>query len=83
MGDWTWMAGAWGWVFLFILVGGVGTLAVLGVRVLRGGLDNDRSSRVGADSDQRAIRILDERFARGDIDREEYTERRDHLSGRQ
>lgn len=83
MGDWTWMAGAWGWVFLFVLVAGVITLAVLGVRVLRGGLDNDRSSRVGADSDQRAIRILDERFARGDIDREEYTERRDHLSGRQ
>jgi putative membrane protein len=35
----------------------------------------------GAASAQHALRILEERYARGEIDRDEFTQRRDDLRG--
>jgi len=50
----------------------VGAIAV--IRQLR-----DRTSRSGASSG--ALAILDERYARGEIDREEYLRRRKDIGG--
>lgn len=39
----------------------------------------DRSPRSGGDGDTRALSILEERFARGEIDRDEFEDRRQTL----
>lgn len=76
------MYGPWGWcavgmtfgwlLFLALVVVGV----VLVVRSFSGrGRTADRSS------DGRALDILDERFARGELDQKDYDERRRILSG--
>lgn len=86
-----WWDGAWGWwmgmmgvgmllillVFLALLVGGVYLIA----RAVRGD-DRRRSAdlaRIGQRSN--ALSILEERYARGEIDREEFEQRRRDLSG--
>lgn len=58
-------------VFLLALV--VGGLWLLGRAF------GDRSPRPGGDADPRALSILEERFARGEIDREEFEQRRQTL----
>ena len=67
-----WDAGTWVWmmVVMLLLVGVVviGILAVL--RPDRDARSSNPEHRAGAQD------VLDERFARGEIDREEYTERR-------
>lgn len=65
---WWWVMGV-GWlVFLGLLVG----LVYLIVR-------HNTGSRAGHGSSGRAVEILDERFARGEIDEPEYRSRRDAL----
>ncbi|GIU92526.1 MAG: hypothetical protein KatS3mg011_1432 [Acidimicrobiia bacterium] len=69
--------GMWGigiWAFLWMLVFW-GALIALGVWVVRNLLDGSRSSR-------EAITILEERFARGEIDLEEFEKRRAALEKR-
>ncbi|MFI7680424.1 SHOCT domain-containing protein [Actinophytocola sp. NPDC049390] len=73
-------AGGWGWfgvvmmiVTLVVFWGGLGTIAYL---VLRG-LGRGRGG--GHEVDRTADRILDERFARGEIDADELTARRSAL----
>lgn len=86
-----WWEGTWGWwmgmmgvgmllillVFLALLFGGVYLIA----RAIRG--DDRRGSadlgRIGQQSN--ALSILEERYARGEIDREEFEQRRRDLSG--
>lgn len=63
------MMAAMGLVWLVVLAG-----IVVGVVLLIRAL-SDRG-RAGHDRERRAIAFLDERFARGDIDREEYENRR-------
>lgn len=75
-----WMM-AWGWLFLVVLVVGVVLLAVVLVRLLSGG--TGRGPDGGAAGGPagpvapsgRAREILDERYARGEIDAAEYAER--------
>jgi putative membrane protein len=64
----------WGWfgalmmiVTMVLFWGGLGTIAYLLVRKL---------SHVGRDADRTADKILDERFARGEIDEDELKARR-------
>lgn len=71
------MSGWWGggmvlvWlVFLALIVGGL----VLVVRAFTGAPPSDRE-----DARRRALTILEERFARGEIDRNEFEERRETL----
>jgi putative membrane protein len=60
------------WVWpVFVLVG-LGLLIYVLVRVVAGG-------RSSSDGGERARRILDERYARGEIDDEEYRRRRAEL----
>ncbi len=69
-----WGPGAWIAMASMMLVfwGVVAAAIVLAVRSLR---PHDKTSTTAGD----AIRILDERFARGEIDADEYRQRRDLL----
>jgi putative membrane protein len=79
MHDWT----GWGWGGMWIgplFMIGVLALLIAGVVALVrwiGGGGVDSGGRV-----RTAREILDERYARGEIDREEYQRRRDDIAGR-
>lgn len=80
MGGWG-MGGGWGLLFGVLLLAGLVLLIVLLVRALSGGIRQDRnppppSGSAGPESGPvRARQILQERYARGEIDTEEYQER--------
>jgi putative membrane protein len=80
--DWNDQAGwgsGWGWlmvVMMIVMVAAVVVAVVWLVRVTPGG---GQPSLPAADD---AERILDQRFARGEIDNDEYTSRRDLLRRR-
>ena len=65
-----------GWIVMTLTMLAFWSLVVFGViAIFRG----DRKSRSGQDHGPDPMKILDERFARGDIDIEEYRARRDAL----
>ena len=70
-----WLGWGGGWMALWMVLfwGGVALLVVWGLRAL------DPRTR---DDDSRASRILDERFARGEIDDEEYARMSSAIRGR-
>jgi putative membrane protein len=77
MGDWMYGMG-WGWIILIVLV--VIVLAVL--LVPRGGSSGSQPGGGTAypqSSSGRALEILKERYARGEISKEEYEEMRRDL----
>ncbi len=67
-GMWSWGMGGWGWLWIALIVIAIVLLVLLLTR--RSG---PTDTSVGGDG---ALRILEERFARGEIDREEFEERR-------
>lgn len=70
----------WGWLFLALLVIGIVVLVVVLIRLLAGGVrGRPRYPRVTGRNPAREI--LDERYARGEIDAAEYDERRRRLDG--
>lgn len=73
MGGWGMV---WGWLFLALLIVGLVVLVVVLVRLLsaRGQRPDDSPS-----GHSRAREVLDERYARGEIDDTEYDERRRRL----
>jgi putative membrane protein len=84
MYDWhdQWGWGAWLAMGLMMLAFW-GLLAALVVYVIRSsGHRATDQPRIDTPPEDQALRILDERFARGDIDAEEYTLRRDLLRAR-
>ena len=70
-----WGPGGWTWLWVSLLVIGVVLLVVLGVLALTRGSSGARGER-----HDRAREILTERYARGEIDTEEYHERLRELS---
>lgn len=77
-GHMDWWGMAWGWLFLAILVVGAVLLVVVLIRILSRRdhrRDHPQSGR------SRARDVLDERYARGEIDAAEYDERRQRLDG--
>jgi len=66
----------WGWLFLALLLAGLVVLVVLLVRLV-GGRDGGQGPRPPVRS--RARELLDERYARGEIDATDYEERRRRL----
>lgn len=72
-----WWGMDWSWVFLILLVVGIVLLIVLLVRVFAA-RDPRQTSQNSAESN-RAREVLDERYARGEIDTTEYDERRQRL----
>jgi putative membrane protein len=78
--------GWWSWIFLFLLLGGATLLAVVLFQVLgapRPDADRRRDRREPRRERRRlsAREILDERYARGELDAAEYDDRRRRLSG--
>lgn len=76
-GNWTGMGMGmgWGWLFGLLLVAGLVTLIILLIRLTtigRPSLDRGPETETGP---HRARAILDERYARGEIDTTEYEER--------
>ena len=63
----------WGWIWPVLVLAGLAILAYVGVRLAQGG----RSAPPGSSSTAR--QILDERYARGEIDEDEYRRRRSML----
>jgi putative membrane protein len=76
-----WMGWGWGgmWLGPLFMIGWLALLVALVVLVVRwlGG-----AAPTGARPERTAREILDERYARGEIDREEYQRRRQDIDGR-
>jgi putative membrane protein len=75
-GMWSWWMGGWGWGWFWI-----GLVLVLTVLLIMWLTRRSGPSGTHTGGDE-ALRILEERFARGEIDREEFEERRQILRGR-
>jgi putative membrane protein len=83
--DWMWGGGPFGWggmmigggLTMIIFWGGIILLVVLLARWLGGGSRQSESHPPR----QTALEILQERYARGEIDKAEYEERRKTLTG--
>ena len=63
----------WMWVFWLLLVVGVALIAVVAVRAIGGGVTRRDGGRRPQPNPAR--RLLDERYARGELSTEEYRER--------
>jgi putative membrane protein len=68
----------WMWIWPVLIVCGLAVIGYVAVRLARGGTAGSPNT-AGPPSSQ-ARRILDERYARGEIDDEEYRHRRGELS---
>ncbi len=58
-----------------------GLVLLVGVRIFRGSGGSAGSAAAGGGTGDRASEILDERFARGEVDRDEYEARKAALRG--
>ncbi len=72
--------GGWGWVVMTLTMLVLWGLFVVGVVALVRAVAVDGPARTGRQLDP--SKILDERFARGELDVEEYRARKDVLRGR-
>ena len=82
-----WNGGGWGWgawVFMAVMMVLFWSAIVVGaVMIVRYTRDRHNPSPPAVTDDRDpAIRVLDDRFARGEIDADEYTKRRDLLRSR-
>lgn len=69
MGGWGWGMAIFGWLFMMLMVALIVWLIWLATRQPGSSHDGRRG----------AVDLLDERYARGEIDREEYLQRRSDL----
>ncbi len=82
-----WNGGGWGWgawvAMAFMMLVFWGAIAAVVIVAIRSWGHRPEGTAAGAtNSEDDALRVLDTRFARGDIDAEEYTSRRDLLRKR-
>ena len=76
-GGWNWVAFVIMMVFMALIPAGIVVAIVFAIRGIAG--DGRTPYRGGPDED-RALALLRERYARGEIDHEEYEERRRRLA---
>ncbi|NIJ11830.1 putative membrane protein [Saccharomonospora amisosensis] len=79
--DGGWVGGLLMLLSMVLLWGGVITVVVILVRRFAGHGGSRGEGGEGRDGYGSALRILDERYARGEIDEEEYERRRTRLRG--
>jgi len=78
---WGWMSG-WGWTLMVLAMVGFWALIIAGIVLVARALSRPRDDgSAGPGKAQDALEILRERFARGEIDEEEYRRRRATLAG--
>ncbi len=70
MGEFTWAMGPFGWIVMFLFWG----LVIFGMLVFVKWL-----SKVSLLGDKKPLEILQERYARGAIDRQEYAQKKSDL----
>jgi putative membrane protein len=82
-----WNGGGWGWgawfamgFMMLVFWGAIAAVVIVAIRSWSH--PPEGSSAGGTSSEDDALRVLDTRFARGDIDAEEYASRRDLLRQR-
>ena len=80
-GDGTGMGWGSGWVFGLLVIAGLVLLVVVLVRVVGGGVDKTGGPDAKEGERSRAEAFLAKRYARGEIDTAQYTERLRHLRG--
>jgi len=73
-GGYGWGMGAFGWVFMILLWG----MVIVGIVAIVRWLTGNQSGRQPPE-DKSALDILKERYARGDIDKKEFEEKRRDL----
>ena len=76
----TGMGFGWMWLFGLLIIVGVALLVVVVVRAVGGGITRDGPAAPGSgpsagSASSAARRVLDERYARGELSTEEYQER--------
>jgi len=71
MGNFGFGMGAFGWIFMLLILG----LIIFGVFALIKWVFM-RSGNTGATSKNNALKILEERYARGEIDQEEFEQKK-------
>ena len=76
----TGMGFGWMWLFWLLIIVGVALLVVVVVRAVGGGITRDGPAAPGSapsavSGRSTARRVLDERYARGELSTEEYQER--------
>lgn len=78
-----WNHGAYGmgWMMWVMMIGGLVLLVVLVAAIVWAGVAFSRRDTAPPGEQSNARRILDERFARGEIDEDEYGRRSRALSG--
>lgn len=78
--DGGWGPGAWIWMSMMMIVFWGGLIALV-VWLVRSVGANQHTAQTPATSTARADQLLAERFARGEIDEDEFKRRRDVLHG--
>lgn len=79
----TWWGGGAGWVSWLVMILAMvafWALVVIAIGALLRGVHDDRADRRGRPQPQDALRVLDERLARGELDVQDYRARRELLS---
>ena len=75
-----WDAGWGGWLIMSLMMVGFWGLVIWAIVAITRG--TGRSSDGAPQERQDPVRLLEERFARGEIDEKEFTERRQVLAGK-
>lgn len=76
MMGWGWLGAILGLLILLLIVGVLAVSLVHLIRALRGPRLGGPDIRDTSGPDGRALQILDERYARGEIDQDDYEQRR-------
>ena len=78
---WHWHGSGWGWVWMSVAMVGFWAVVVVGIVMLTRGPGGERGRRPPG-GPSTADDVLAERFARGEIDADEYERNREVLDGR-
>jgi putative membrane protein len=82
MFGWGWLGAILGLIILLLIIAVLGAVLAYLVRTLRRPSPSATPAAGGHGSTAQALQILDERYARGEIDQEDYEQRRRTLRER-